>query len=621
MIRSILALLLIISSFLASAQTVKWMEKSDEELAIQFYQDGSYEKARELFEDLLKKGENQHLHDYYFNCLVKLEDYSSAEKFLKKEIKKSSSPYVLQVDLGYVYKVSGQEKQSEKVFDEVLSTIPSDVVSVQATASAFERRRLDEYSLRTYEVGRKKSGVPYLFAKQLAELYGANGSIDKMVNEYLLYASFNAGVVEEVKGALASHIEDDEKYGIIKGALLQRVQSSPDNGLYTDMLSWAFVSKKEFFAAFVQLKALDKRKKENGNRVFDLARVCVQNKEYRVAEQCYEYLIGLGQMSPYFYQAKLGAINMKYARVTDTGEYTQEELTQIELDYKNFVNDKYIPYGEKFRGYLRLAEIQALYLNNLDAAVDNLQGLVDKPQIPQTLKGQAKLNLGDYLLMRGDIWDAKLKYWQVEKDFKDHPLGHRAKFMKGKISFYIGEFEMARSMLDVLKGSTTELIANDALQLSMLIQDNLGLDTTKTPLELYARADRLMFMNRLDDANLSLDTILKFFPRHSLEDDIYLAKGDIMTRKRLYKEALDFYEKVHISFSFDLLADDALYKSANIYQYRLNDNKNAYLMLEKLILNHQGSVFSVDARNRYRELREVLGDDIPKSEDPLPNSP
>lgn len=621
MIRSTVTFLLLISALYGSAQTVKWMEKSDEELAIQFYQDGAYEKARELFEDLLKKRDNQHLNDYYFNCLVKLEEFTSAEKFLKKEIKKSSNPYVLQVDLGYVYMVSGRDKQGEKTFEKVLNTLPSDVVSVQATASAFERRNLDEYSLKTYQVGRKKSGLPYLFSKQLAELYGADGSTDKMVDEYLLYASYNPGVVDEVKGALASQIENDEKYEVIKTALLQKVQSQPDNPLYTDMLSWAFVSKKEFFAAFVQLKALDKRKKESGTRLFDLARVCVQNKEYRVAEQCFEYLIGIGQMSPYFYQAKLGAINMKYVRVTETGEYTSEELSQIEVDYKNFVNDKYIPFGEKFRGYLRLAEIQALYLNNLDAAIDNLQGMVDKPQIPQTIRGQAKLDLGDYLLMRGDIWDAKLKYWQVEKDFKDHPLGHKAKFMKGKISFYTGEFELASSMLDVLKGSTTELIANDALQLSMLIQDNLGLDTTKTPLELYARADRLMFMNRLDDANLSLDTILEFFPRHSLEDDIYLAKGDIMLKKRAYDEALTLYEKVYVSFGFDLLADDALYKSANIYQYRLKDDKKAYLILEKLVLEHQGSVFSVDARTRYRELREKLGPDLPEIEDTAPNSP
>lgn len=618
MIKPSLILCLILMAITGQSQTVGWIEKSDEELAIQFYQEGSYEKALELFEDLMKKGERPHLNDYYFNCLVKLEDYDTAEKFLKKEIKKSSNPYVLQVDLGYVYTISGQEKQGEKVFEEILENLPSNEVSVQSIASAFERRSMDAYSLKTYEVGRKKSGTDFLFAKQLAGLYGDQGSIDKMVDEYLIYATYNPGVVDEVKGALAGHIENDEKYEVIKNALLQKVQSSPDNPLYTDMLSWAFVSKKEFFAAYVQLKALDKRKKENGTRVFDLARVCVQNRAYRVAEQCYEYLIGLGQMSPYFYQAKLGAINMKYIRITETGEYTQEELLEIEQDYKSFVDDRYIPYGEKFRGYLRLAEIQALYLNNLDDAIYNLQGLVDKPQTPQTVKGRAKLALGDYLLMRGDIWDAKLKYWQVEKDFKDHPLGHKAKFMKGKISFYTGEFEMASSMLDVLKGSTTELIANDALQLSMLIQDNLGLDTTKTPLELFARADKFLFMNRLDAAELSLDTILKFFPRHSLEDDIYLAKGDIMTKRRAYEEALSFYEKVYTSFSYDLLADDALYRAANIYQHRLGDDKKAYLVLEKLVLEHQGSVFSVDARQRYRELREKLGDDLPVvEEDPI----
>lgn len=606
MIKSIFSLLLIVSCTLVQAQTIDWVEKSDEELAIQFYQDGEYEKARDIFSDLLKKGENRHLSDYYFNCLLKLEAYSDAEKFLKKEIKSNINPYVNQVELGYVYELMGEEKDSRKAYEEVIDDLPSSEVSIKSIAAAFERRRQDDYTLQTYEKGRSIiTGRPDLFARELAELYGAKGNLEKMVDEYLVYAQM-ANAAEEVKGAFASYVEDDENYEVIKTQLLKKVQAAPTVSLYSDMLSHVFISKKEFFPAFVQLRALDKRNNENGKRLFNLGYICAQNKEYKVAEQCYEYIIALDRKSPFYYQAKLGAINMKYTRVTETGDYTQEELNQIAVDYKDFVDDPSMPFGEKYKGYLRLAEIQALYLNDLDAAITNLNELKDQKRIPAVVRGKIKLDLGDYMLMKGEIWDAKLIYWQVEKDFNDNPLGHRAKFMKAKVSFYTGEFELAKSMLDVLKGSTSELIANDALHLSMLIQDNLGLDTITTPLELYARADKFLFMNRLDESEKTLDTILEFFPRHSLEDEIYMAKGNIMSKRRNYEAAQGFYEKVYTSFSYDLLADDALYKAADLYQYRMDEKLKAYELLEKIVLDHSSSVYSVEARSRYIVLKEEL---------------
>ncbi|MFY0671798.1 MAG: hypothetical protein JXQ87_00255 [Bacteroidia bacterium] len=616
MIQRLALTILLFSGFSSFAQTIGWIEKTDEELAIQFYQEGEYEKARGLFEELIDEKGNGHLNDYYFNCLLKLEDFSAAERFLKKQIKASNDPAVIMVDLGYVYQKADDDKKASKTFDAVLEEMQSDEISVKAIASAFERRGLDDYAIKTYLKGRKKSGINFVFANNLAELYGNNGEIEQMVDEYLLYAITDANAIDEVKSALATFIEEDSKCERIKQSLIKRTQQNPDNPLYTDLLSWTFVSKKEFFPALVQLKGLDKRLQEGGKRVFDLAKVCVQNKEYMVAEQAYEYILGYGNNSPYYYQAKLGAINMKYARVTETANYTQTELRIIEEDYKKFVNDQYIPFGEKYKGYLRLAEIQAIYLGDLNTAIENLTQLVDNPRIPNVVRGEMKLNLGDYLLMRGDIWDAKLKYWQVEKDFKDNPLAHRAKFMKAKISFYQGEFELAQSFLQVLKGSTSELIANDALQLSMLIQDNLGLDTITKPMELYAQADKYLFMNRYNDALATLDTISNIFPNHSLDDEILMLKGDIFSSKRDFDTSLTFYVKVYSSFAQDILADDALYKAANLLEFNLNEAHKASVLLEKLILDHRGSVYSVDASNRYRVLRERYAD-IELSEEEL----
>jgi tetratricopeptide (TPR) repeat protein len=580
------------------------MEKTDEELAIQFYQADEYEKARALFDDIFKKNDHPHLVGYYLDCLIQLKDYESAERILKKEERTGAQPWVHEVDLGWVYSLQGKDKEAEKTFNAVVGSLLADEVRIQSAAAAFARRGLDGYAVKTYVQGRKLMGYPYAFAKDLAALYARQGLIEAMLEEYLQYGLAEPGALDEVKSSLAGQVEDDAKYEVIKTGLVRKTQSEPNQVVYVELLSWVLVGKGEYYAAYIQLKSIDMRMGEGGARVFELARVCQQNREYRVAEQAYEYIMQLGEDGPYYYQASLGAINMKYSRVTESGEYSETELTDIETAFLDFVNDPKMPLGEKYKGYLKLAEIQALYLGKIDQAIGQLSGLAENPRIPAMSRGEIQLRLADYMLMQGQVWDAKLTYWQVEKEFKDNPLAHTAKYMKAKISFYTGEFELAQSFLTVLKGSTSELIANDALYLSLLIQDNLGLDTTTTALELFAKADLKLFMNQLDEADMVLDTLVEFFMGHSLTDDVYLLKGDIALRRRDYDKALGYYALVYNGHGDDILADDALYRAANILEYRLKDEWKAYELLGRLALDYQGSVFVVDAGNRYRALRE-----------------
>lgn len=585
------------------SQGTPWIEKNDEELAIQFYQQGEYEKARSLFEELVDEDGKDHLSDYYLNCLIKLEEFRDARKFLKSRIRKEITPFKYRVDLGYVYSLEGDEKNAKKEYESLIDDVPADLIRVKTIASAFERRQLDEYAIEAYEKGRKRLNNDNLFANNLAELYGAKGEMEAMMDEYIRHLQANPYAEEEVKSALSTYTSDASNAEAIRTYLLKKSQSNPDKIIYADLLGWYFLSQGDYYSAFVQERALDQRLDEMGKRVFDMARICQQNRAYKVAEQCYEYIKELGNRSPYYYQAKLGAINMKYTRVTETSNYTEQDIIELEKDYEAFVQDSYIPFNEKYKGYLRLAEVRAELLGKVTEAIKLLESLKEDRRISPEVRAEIKLSLGDYYLLKGDIWDAKLIYWQVEKDFRDHPLGHRAKFMKAKITFYTGEFELARSLLDILKGSTSELISNDALHLSMLIQDNLGLDTTVLPLQLYARADQFIFMNRLLDAEKTLDTLNQYWPGHDLSDEVLMLRGGIAEKKREYQKAADYYERIVEAYSQDILVDDALYKAANLYQYYLKDDEKALELLEKLIVEHQDSVFSVEARKRFRELR------------------
>lgn len=585
------------------AQEEYQWKKSDEKLAVQFYQEGEYAKARPLLEDLVKDGKD-HLSDYYFDCLVQLNDFKEAEKFVKKRIKRSDVPSVTRVDLVYVYGLSGEGKQKEKEIDFILEHLPVDEIGVAAVAGAFERREMEEQAMETYLAGRKRLNGAFLFAKPLAELYSKQGEMAKMADEYISFLKVTPTGGDVVKTAFATHIEKDASYEIIKNSLIKEIQANPGIPQLVDVLSWTFVSKKEFYSAFIQLKALDKRLREGGKRLNELAKVCRTNKEFATAEKCYAYILEQGQGLPYFYQAKLGIIDTKYERITLGSEQSKEDFLAVEADFVKFTNERAIPANERWKAYIRLAEIRAVYLGKYAEAIKGLEEIENSPRIDLNTRGRIKIDLGNYYMLSGDIWEASLKYSQVEKLFKDHPLGHESKYLNAKLSFYRGEFEWAKAQLDVLKGSTSELIANDALQLALLIQDNLALDTITTPLELYATADKFIFMQRYDDANLVLDTIMEFFPGHTLRDEILMAKGNIAVKKKDFEKALEFYRDVYTSHSTDILADDALYAAANVLEFTLKKEEEALKLLDVLVFNYLDSIYGVDAKKRYRALVE-----------------
>jgi tetratricopeptide (TPR) repeat protein len=162
--------------------------------------------------------------------------------------------------------------------------------------------------------------------------------------------------------------------------------------------------------------------------------------------------------------------------------------------------------------------------------------------------------------------------------------------------------------LTVLKGSTEELIANDALQLALLIDDYLdAADSSNTGtnnnLRLFAKADLLIFQNKFDLANKTMDSIKFFTGLNTLADDILMLKANISLKKKEYLSADSIFKQIYTDYPDGILSDDALYKSAVLNEETLKNTDKAKSLYEKIILEYKGSVFGVDAANRFRKLR------------------
>ena len=205
--------------------------------------------------------------------------------------------------------------------------------------------------------------------------------------------------------------------------------------------------------------------------------------------------------------------------------------------------------------------------------------------------------------MSEEIWEATLLYSQVDKEFKEELLGQEARFRNAKLSYFTGDFEWAQSQFDILKASTSKFIANDALDLSIFILDNMGLDTTAVPLMYYAQAELDVFQNKFEAGLEKLDVLLSDFPEHALEDDVYYLKANLYKKQRKYNDAIVMYQLVIDNYPEDIRADNALYELALLYDEVLLDKEKAKELYEKLFIEFSNSTFAVDARKRFRILR------------------
>jgi tetratricopeptide (TPR) repeat protein len=234
------------------------------------------------------------------------------------------------------------------------------------------------------------------------------------------------------------------------------------------------------------------------------------------------------------------------------------------------------------------------------------------PGLTDMQRAEIKMSLADVLVLQDDIWQASLYYMQVDKDFKYEPIGHEAKFKNARIFYYDGDFVFAQSQLDVLKQSTSKLIANDAMKLSILITDNLGLDSNYTAMNLFAKADLLLEQHQYPAAFHLYDTILLAFPYHGLADEIYLRKAQAMQQQGKWEEAVQFLEKIVSDHGDDILADDAVFQLGEIYEKHLKNPEKAAEYYKKILFDFKGSLLTVEARKRFRALRgdAAVEDDI-----------
>lgn len=572
------------------------------QLAKQYYEDGDFDKALALYEQLYQKQpQNSTWFNYMVECHQQLGKYTEAQQLLEEKMASSRFPKpLLQIDLGQNFILQQQPEKAQPYFDKAINYLNEKPSYAGTIGYRFRKYTLLDEAVKAYTLAMKlRPDLNYNY--QLAAIYGEQGNIEKMLDAFLaIYKEQeqNRTRIEQAMLQFISENATDENNLLLKKLLLKRSQTTPDV-IWNELLSWLFVQQKQYNMAFLQEKAIYKRTDEISlDRLTDLALAATEDDENSTAIAIYTFLIAHTEFAGAKLEAELAILQLELSENTPDIKSIEKKFEELQETYG--INTHTISLQIAYAHFI------AFNKNEPDLAEKHLKKVLELRLSPFDAS-LLKMELADILVFEERFNEALIYYSQIQKTMKNDVAGQNAMFKVAQTSFYKGDFDWAENQLNILKQSTSQLIANDALQLKLLITDNSQEDSLQTALKIYAKADLLAYQHKNQEAIALLDSILINHKGESIEDEALFKQGKLFEKTGAYQKAITNYEKMLAFFEGDILTDDALFAMASVYEHQLNNPEKAKAYYEKIIFNHQDSIYFVEARKAYRKLR---GDDL-----------
>ncbi|MDH7913483.1 tetratricopeptide repeat protein [Winogradskyella sp. SYSU M77433] len=575
--------------------------QNSEVLADNYFKRGEFKKALIIYEELNK--EKPYSYNYIFKLVEthqQLEQYDEAEHILVQRLEKRRNPTIV-IELGYNYQLKGSLDLANKYYEEAISYINENPNYIYSVAKKFEDHSLLDQAIRVYNKG-KELTPDKDFSIQLARIYGDQGDVEKMFSNYIEYVAYRPNYLNNIKRAISDFISensDNENNIFLRRLLLKKLQQEP-NPYWYEMLSWLYVQEKAYSKSFIQEKALYKRNPVSLDRIIELAVTAHNDNDDDTAKDIFNYIIETTQ------DASTALTAHQYILEIDTNNATStKELDAIDEKY-SMLFDEFGKSELTIPLQLAYGKFLAFYKKDTQSATAFLRQSM-KLNISEFQEAEVKLLLADILVLQEKFNEALIFYSQIQMNLKNSTISQEARFKVAKTSYYKGDFDWAESQLKILKASTSQLIANDALDLKLLISDNKFEDSTQTALKYYAKADLLAFQNRTDEAISLLDKILKEHSTESIVDQALFQQAKLFEKKKQYEKAEVNYQRIISDYSEDILADDAYYYLAELYNTQLAKPEEAKQLYEKIIFEHEDSIYFIESRKKFRMLR---GDSI-----------
>lgn len=601
LIRSIITFVLLLVLAVGLARGQSRTSEGGSVLAEEYYKAGEFDKAANEYGKLLKSDVTWTRLMRYVASLQKNGKADEALKYLRKQ-QRSDEPNRPYYELltGQLATQRGDTVLAKTYYSAAIQAGKSSSSRLEQLAIAFSEAGEAPWAIRAYETAREVSHDGTLYSEDLMALYRATGQTQKAIDEIIL-TSKQTGKKEMVLAALQGFINTKDEPTVEK-ALYAKIQQEPNELAYNELLIWFFVQKQKFSRALVQEKATDKRLKLNGARVYDLGTLALNNKEYKTAADAFEYVAATYPQEQLYPFARRLVISAREEQIKNTYPIDKAEIRKLISDYQRMLQE--IGMNAKTLEALRsTANLYGNYLDSKDTALTVLDLAIDLGKADRNFVDKCKLDKGDIYLLKGEPWESTLLYSQVEKSQKEELLGYEAKLKNAKLHYYKGSFTVAKDILDVLKLATSREIANDAEQLSLLIVDNTGMDSTEAAMRWYADVELLLFQNKTDEAVDNLNQMWIKYADHSLADEVLWLRANTYLKQGKNAEALEDLKTISAKYPTDILGDDAQFMQGKLYEERLKDKQAAMEAYQKVLTNYPGSIYGAEARKRFRALR------------------
>jgi len=585
----LLTLMLLIEVHFGNAQ-------NNEILADSYYKKGEFKKALIIYQNLLK--EKPYSYNYIFKVVdthQQLEQFDMAEDILVQKLAKRRNPTLI-VELGYNYQLRDSLDKAHILYDEAITYINEKPNYIYSIARKFEEHSLLDEAIKIYNKA-KQLTPDKNYNIQLARIYGDQGDVEKMFENYIEYIDYKPNYLNNIKRSVSDFIsenKDNENNVFLRRQLLKKLQQNPSSYWY-EMLSWLYVQEKAYAKSFIQEKAIYKRNPESLDRILELAITALNDSDNDTAKDIFNYILKT-TLDP-----STALTAHQFILQIDSKNEDKKSLDRIEEKYKELFQT----FGlSELTLSLQLAygEFLAFYQKDTDAATKFLRKSM-KLNISDYQEATVKLLLADVLVLQEKFNEALIFYSQIQANLKNSTISQEARFKVAKTSYYKGDFDWAESQLKILKSSTSQLIANDALDLKLLISDNKYEDSTRTALKLYAKSDLYKFQNKTDKAISILDKILAEHKGESIIDQALYQQAKLYEKKKLFNKAEANYLLIIKDYREDILMDDALYYLAELYNTFLANPEDAKANYERIIFEHEDSIYFIDARKKFRMLR------------------
>lgn len=597
--KRVFLLILVLLPFIGLAQ-----QNNDSQLAYTYYRNKEYEKAAQLFMQLYERTKSANYLDYHVICLINGKMYDQAEEVLKKYLKTDGKNKDFLVNLGYIYEQQGKFKKSEEYYERaVKSLIPQngDIVNL---ANKFRNIREYGWAIRTYLRGQELLKKPTAFLRELGDNYLMERDYENMMDLFIRDLEMKPGDLNTI----TSQLNFARSYDIINNvdAVIERkldevLRQADHHPVFDEFAIWYNLQIRRYEQALEHATNLNRKAKGKLGSYIQIARNALTDGKYDLATIAYNRVLEQGKDSNDFYQtARKEILNSEHTRMLAQSA-PQESFRKLATQCEEYMQEyKYTQ--DNLDIAILLSDLYAYRLQQPDSADAVLERSIRTGRLNLNKQSLLKSKRADLLTFMDNPWEATILYTQIEKSNPNNDIGYEAKLKKAQLAYYSGDLVWARAQFDVLKGATSKLISNDAIEMAHFIRMNYEEEGENEELERLARAEYLILKQQNDQALAALDS-LTTSELPGVADRAVLQKSKLLHNLKRTEEAIRLLEQLKEESEQTYIRAKAIMELAAL-KTELQDTEGARELYKLLVSEYSGSVYSVEAGRLYRELEK-----------------